>query len=155
MSFGNVTEASAVMVEYTKSTSQTVSSGDVITFDTKRTTGSDSTSVNSSTGVISLDGSRRYWVQASLAVTMSSNDSYEATFQDSNGNTLSESDGVFPAYHTITYPDDFNNSYVNHSYMASLIINTPTLDYKLVMTTVPANSTVLVETHLFIMELTT
>ena len=143
------------MVEYTKSTSQTVSSGDVITFDTKRTTGSDSTSVNSSTGVISLDGSRRYWVQASLAVTMSSNDSYEATFQDSNGNTLSESDGVFPAYHTITYPDDFNNSYVNHSYMASLIINTPTLDYKLVMTTVPANSTVLVETHLFIMELTT
>ena len=141
------------MVEYTKSTSQTVSSGDVITFDTKRTTGSDGTSVDSSTGVISLNGSRNYWVQASLSVTMSSNGSYEATFQDSAGNTLSESDGVFPAYHTITRPDDYNNSYVNHSYMGSLIVDKPTLDYKLVITAVPANSTVLVETHLFIMEL--
>ena len=153
MSFGNITEASAVMVEYTKSTSQTVSSGDVIVFDTKRSTGSDGTSVDSSTGVISLSGARNYWVQASLAVTMSTNGSYEATFQDSAGNTLSESDGVFPAYHTITYPDNFNNSYINHSYMGSLIVDNPTLDYKLVITAVPAGSTVLVETHLFIMEL--
>lgn len=153
MSFGNVTETSAVMVEYTMSSSQTVSSGDVITFDTKRTTGSDSTSVNSSTGVISLDSSRNYWVQASVAVTMASNGSYEITFQDSAGNTLSESDGVFPAYHTITRPDDYQNSYVNHSYMASLMVDKPSLDYKLVVTAVPANSTVLVETHLFIMEM--
>lgn len=151
MSFGNVTKTSAVMVEYTKSASQTVSSGDAITFNTKRTTGSDSTSVNSSTGVISLDSSRSYWVQASVAATMPSDGSFEITFQDSSGNTLSESDGVFPAYHSLN--NTSVTAYINHSYMASLIVDKPSLSYKLVATTIPANSTIEVETHLFIMEM--
>ena len=151
MSYNNIRKASGKMIEYTKSTTQTVSNGDIITFNTKRTTGSDSVSISGS-GVISLNSDKSYWIQASIAIDMSSNGDYKVTFQDASGNTLTESDGVFPAYHTLS-PDDDGNPFTNSSYMASLVVDNPSLDYKLVVTSIPANSTVRTETHLFIMEM--
>ena len=150
MSFKNTITAAAAMIEYTKSSTQTVSDGDTITFQTKRTTGSDGVSINGS-GVISLDSGRSYWIQASIAIDMSSNGDYKVTFQDSSGNTLSESDGVFPAYQSL-YPDDDGQPFTNSSYMASLIVERPSLSYKLVVVDVPENSTVRTETHLLIKE---
>lgn len=151
MSYNNIRKASGKMIEYTKSSTQSVSSGDTITFDTKRTTGGDSVSINGS-GIISLNSSKSYWIQASIAINMSSNGDYKVTFQDSSGNTLSESAGVFPAYHTLS-PDDDGNPFTNSSYMASLVVDNPSLDYKLVVTSIPASSTIRTETHLFIMEM--
>ena len=107
MSYNNIRKASGKMIEYTKSSTQSVSSGDAITFDTKRTTGGDSVSINGS-GIISLNSSKSYWIQASIAINMSSNGDYKVTFQDSSGNTLSERTGVFPAYHTLSPDDDGN-----------------------------------------------
>tara|TARA_Y100000114_G_scaffold150021_1_gene164960 strand:+ start:1650 stop:2108 length:459 start_codon:yes stop_codon:yes gene_type:complete len=150
MSFKNKTTVDAAMIEYTKTSTQTVSDGDTITFQTKRTTGSDGVSINGS-GVISLDSNRSYWIQASIAINMSSNGDYKVTFQDSSGNTLSESDGVFPAYQSL-YPDDDGQPFTNSSYMASLIVERPSLSYRLVVVDVPTNSTVRTETNLLIKE---
>ena len=154
MSYGHTKKSSAIMVQYTKSSTQSLSDGDVITFNTKKTTGSDGTSVNSSTGVIALDSSRRYWVQASISIEMSANDSFEVTFQDSAGNNLDESDGVFPAYHKLVTSGSVTPPFINHSYMASLVIDKPSLDYKLVATFDTSSShTCTVETNLLIIEI--
>lgn len=139
-------------IEYRQSSAQTISTGSIITFDTKRTTGGDSVSINSSTGVVSLSSSKRYWIQASISIERSSNADYEINWEQSDGTALSESDGNFPAYNRLVtgvlgYP------FYNSSFVASLMVNEPSIDYRLKVTTCPASSTVLSWTHLFIIEL--
>lgn len=139
-------------VEYRQSSAQTISTNSIITFDTKRTTGGDSVSINSSTGVVSLSSSKRYWIQASISIERSTNDDYEINWEESDGTALVEADGNFPAYSrrvtgVTAYP------FANSSFVASLMVDEPSTDYRLKVTACPANSTVLSWTHLFIIEL--
>lgn len=60
------------MYELTRSTTQTVNSGDVIKFDTLRSTSSGGVSNNSTTGEIALSSSYRYVLIASLDVSRAS-----------------------------------------------------------------------------------
>lgn len=139
-------------VEYRKSSTQTISTGSIITFDTKSTTGGDSVSIDSSTGVVSLSSTKRYWIQASIAIEKSSNTDYQIDWEQSDGTAIATSDGNFPAYsRRVTY--NLGYPFYNSSYVASLLVDNPSIDYRLKVTNCPANSTVLLETHLFIMEL--
>lgn len=145
-----------IWVEFSKSSTQTVSAGDIITFDatTKRSTGSDSVSLNSSTGVISLSSSKRYWIQASIAVERSSNNNYEIFWRTGAGSTnLGESDGCFSAVARRQTAKTGGQPYVTSSHVASVMVDYPTDTYRLYVDSMPANSTVLTLTNLFIMEM--
>lgn len=147
-----VRKSSCAWVEFTQSSAQTISPGTNITWDTKRTTGGDSISINSSTGVITLDSSKRYWIQASIHFIRSSvqqNDSVSFEFQDSAGSTVTPANGGF----SMVYVEDINVPYINSSFVASLMISYPSLSYKLVCTDIPNNSTFASQSSLFIMEL--
>ena len=156
MTFNTTRLSSCAWVELRQSagTEQTISNGDVILFNTstKRSTGGDSVSYDNSTGVLSLSSARRYWVQASIAIKRASGDDYEVEWQLSDGTALTPSDGAFSAYvkhvaGTTSYP------FKGASFVASLMVDNPSNDYRLTVTDCPANSTVLEHTHLFIMEL--
>ena len=75
------------LIELSHSSAQTVSSGSTVAFDTL--TASDAGhGVNLSNGVISLDTSRRYWIQASMHVDRASTtSSWEFAFFDDTLNT--------------------------------------------------------------------
>jgi len=153
MSYNNIRKAICEFVEYTKSTTQTISDNSVITFDTKRTTGDDGIAIDSSTGVITLDPNRSYWIQASITFDIPSEGDFKVEFQDSSGNSLTESDGNFPAYfHSEPDKTSSGRPFANNSHLCSLLVKQPSLQYKLVATTVPANTTVHLSTHLFITE---
>ena len=151
MSYNSIRKAICEFVEYTKSSTQTISNGSVITFNTKRTNGCDEVSIDSSTGVITLDPNRSYWIQASITFDIPSEGDFKVEFQDSSGNSLSESDGNFPAYfHSEPDRTSAGLPFANNSQLCSLLVKQPSLQYKLVATTVPANTTVHLSTHLFI-----
>lgn len=150
MSFLNIRKASCAWVEYTQSSAQTISTNSVITWDNKKTTGSDSVSINSSTGVITLDSSRRYWIQASIHVTRpNSTSDIEFEFQTSSGTTVLPTDGGFK----MIYVEDNVAPYINSSFVASLMVSYPSTTYKLLCTNVANNSTFAPQSSLFIMEL--
>ena len=153
MSHNNIRKAICAFVEYTKSSTQTISNGSVITFNTKRTTGDDGVSIDSSTGIITLNSNRSYWIQGFITFEIPSEGDFKVEFQDSNSNSLSESDGNFPAYFH-SEPDRTSSGlpFANNSQLCSLLVKQPSLQYKLVATTVPANTTVHLSTHLFITE---
>lgn len=148
MSFNLVRKTNCAWIEYTQSSVQTISSGTDITWDTKRSTGGDSVSINSSTGVITLDSSKRYWIQASVNVDRSASGNIEFTFQTGAGGSLTQAQGAFP----MLYVEDTTLPIINSSFVASLMVVNPSTTYKLRCVTVDASSTLEAETHLFIME---
>jgi hypothetical protein len=152
MTYKIARKSNCAWVEYRKSSTQTISLGSIITFDIKNTTGGDSVSINGSTGVVTLSSSKRYWIQASIAINKSSNGDYQIDWEKSDGTALSTTDGNFPAY-SRRVSDVLGYPFYNSSYVASLLTDNPSIDYRLKVTDCPANSTVLLETHLFIMEL--
>ena len=153
MSYNNIRKAICEFIEYTKSSTQIISNGNTITFDTKRTTGGDGVSIDSSTGIITLNSDRSYWIQGFITFDIPSEGDFKVEFQDSNGNSLSESDGNFPAYfHSEPDRSDSGRPFANNSQLCSLLVKQPSLQYKLVATTVPSNTTVHLSTHLFITE---
>ena len=115
---------------------------------TKRSTGGDSVSINSSTGVITLSSSRRYWLQASIQVDRATAGNFEFEWQDGSGNSLSASDGAFSAI----YLEDYTQPLVNSSLLASVVVSNPSLTYKLVCVSVPTNSSLNENTELLIWE---
>lgn len=149
MSYLNTRKASCAWVEFTQSSAQTISPGTDITWDTKRTTGGDSISINSSTGVITLDSSKRYWIQATISVDRSSNGDFGFEFQTGAGAPLSQSDGGFK----LVYVEDYSRPIISSSFVASLVVDRPTTTYKLRCTGVDASSTLNAQSHLFVMEL--
>jgi len=153
LSYNNIRKAICEFIEYTKSSTQTISNGSTITFNTKRTTGGDGVSIDSSTGIITLNSDRSYWIQGFITFDIPSEGDFKVEFQDSNGNSLTESDGNFPAYFH-SEPDRSNSGrpFANRSQLCSLLVKQPSLQYKLVATTVPSNTTVHLSTHLFITE---
>lgn len=151
MSYLNTRKASCAWVEFTQSSAQTISSGTDITWDTKRTTGGDSISINSSTGVITLDSSRRYWIQATIGVDRSATGDFAFEFQTGAGGSLTQSQGAFP----VIYIESISTTkpFINSSFVASLMVSYPSTTYKLRCTSVDASSTLQEPTHLFVMEL--
>ena len=149
MSYLTTRKSVCSWIEYTQSSAQTISSGTDITWNTKRSTGGDGVSIDSSTGIITLDSNKRYWIQASISVTRSGNGNIEFTFQDGSGGSLSESDGVFP----MLYVEDQSDPYINSSFVTSLVVSKPATTYKLRCVTIDSNSTFDLESHLFIMEM--
>lgn len=149
MSYLNTRKASCAWVEYTQSSAQTISSGTDIIWDTSRSTGGDNILINSSTGVITLDSSRRYWIQATINVVRSANGNIGFEFKTGAGGSLTQAQGNFP----MLYIEDTTNPYINSSFVASLMVSYPTSTYKLQCTTIDASSTLASQSHLFIMEL--
>lgn len=100
----------AVVSLWTKSASQVMSSGDVLTFDSARSTGTSGLSVDSSTGVITLTEGKDYWLQLSVDVSRSST---SATFAfelfDQTDTRLDHTQGVSRAKWN-TAPSDGNVS---------------------------------------------
>ena len=153
MSYLTTRKANCSWIEYTQSSAQTISSGTDITWNTKKTTGGDGVSIDSSTGIITLNSDRSYWIQGFITFDIPSEGDFKVEFQDSNGNSLSESDGNFPAYfHSEPDRTSSGSPFANNSQLCSLLVKQPSLQYKLVATTVPANTTVHLSTHLFITE---
>ena len=142
-------KSSCALIEFSQSSTQTISSGTDILWDTKRTTGGDGISINSSTGIITLNSSRRYWIQATINVLRSGNSDFAFEFQTGAGGALTQADGSFP----ILYIEDTTRPIINSSFMASLMVSYPSTTFKLRCTSVDANSTLESQSHLFIMEL--
>jgi hypothetical protein len=91
-------QATAVMIEVSLSAAQTASAGDYVLFDTIRATGSHGVSVNSSTGELTLDTSKQYYVQASIDVSRSSTTgSWRFTWVDSSGTEITVDLGGYDA----------------------------------------------------------
>ena len=149
MSYLTTRKSDCAWIEYTQSSAQTISSGTDITWNTKRTTGGDGVSIDSSTGIITLDSSKRYWIQASINVIRSAAGNIEFTFQNGSGGSLSESDGVFP----MIYVEDSTKPIINSSFVTSLMVSNPLTTYKLRCVTIDANSTFASQSNLFIMEM--
>lgn len=146
-----IRKASCAWVELTQSSAQTISSGTDITWDTKRTTGGDNISFNSSTGVITLDSSRRYWIQATINVVRSGNGNFAFEFQTGAGVTLTPAQGGFPV---IYIEQNTTKPFINSSFVASLMVSYPvTTSYKLHCSNIDTNSTFASQSHLFIMEM--
>ncbi|MGA1738682.1 MAG: hypothetical protein ACO4AM_05325 [Candidatus Nanopelagicaceae bacterium] len=148
--------SNCIWIEFSKSSTQTVSAGDIILFDstTKRSTGSDGVSVNSSTGVISLSSSKRYWIQASIAIERTSNSEYQIFWRTGSGTSnLGNSDGCFSVVARGQTASTGGTPYITSSHVASVMVDYPTETYRLYIQTMPANSTVLTLTNLFIMEM--
>jgi len=141
------------MIEVTKSSAQTASSGDIVLFDTVRATGTHGVTVNSSTGEIGLDTSKQYRVQASIHVDRSStSSSWRFAWVDSNGTEISATDGGYDA--EWTYHASSATSAPNATYVAMYQSNSPIGSIRLKATLLNANSSILTSTALLIMEVT-
>lgn len=152
MSFLNFSPVPTRIVQYlpNQSSPPALSNNTDIVWDTttKRTTGGDLVSINASTGVITLSSSRRYWLQASIQVDRASAGDFAFEWQDGSGNTLGAGDGAFSAI----YLEDYVQPLVNSSLLASVMVSSPSLTYKLVCTQVPNSSSLNENTELLIWE---
>lgn len=152
MSYINV-EIPMRMIEVTLSSSQTASQGDFVLFDTIRATGAHGVSVNGSTGEVSLDTGKMYYVIASIDVDRASTTSNWAfAWCDSAGVELTTSEGSFDAnwlYHSTSSITNTPNATFTAVYIANEQVE-PVI--KLKAKTLYASSTIRTETKLFIME---
>lgn len=136
------------MIEVSLSSTATVSTGSMVPFDTVRATGSHGVTVNSSTGEVSLDTSKQYYIQASVDVSRSSTTSgFRLAWVDSTGTEISASNGGYDAQW------DYSNS-SNATYTAVYQSTTPVSPIRLKVALISANSTVNLATKLLILEVT-
>lgn len=152
MTYQTTSNKTVRMIEFTKSSDQSVTSGDAITFDTKKTSGGDSVSVNSSTGAITLNSSKSYWITLNLHVERgSTTQSFSSAFYDSSGQITPENGGFNSDYSYGAF-----NSYSTKSptFTAQFVIKYPTDTYYAKMISVGSSSSVSERTSLFILEVT-
>lgn len=140
------------MIEVTLSSGQTASQGDFVLFDTIRATGAHGVSVNASTGEVSLNTGKMYYVVASIDVERSSISSdWAFAWHDSAGVELTPSSGGFDANWIYALPTVVTSS-PNGTFTAVYVSNTPEPIIKLKAKTLAASSTIRTETKLFILE---
>lgn len=148
---GGVSLAPTCLIQITLSSAQTASAGDVVVFDTIASTSTPSLSLNATTGEITLDSTKHYYIQASIQVDRSSTTSdFNFAWIDSSGTTLTTSDGAFDAtweYHTGTVGDTATCT-------ANYITRSPTSAVRLKALTLATSSSVRTDTTVFIMEVT-
>lgn len=88
------TRVNVVLSEFTKSTSQVMNSGDSLTFDTVRSTGTCTLSINASTGVITPTAGYSYWLLFSEDGQRSSTSAtFSFSFYDQSGTLLTPAAG--------------------------------------------------------------
>lgn len=84
------------MIELSLSANQTINVSQTVLFDTIRASHAGH-GVSLSSGVIQLDQTRNYWMQASMDVTRASTSSnLKFTFHDSSGTAMTAAQGAFP-----------------------------------------------------------
>jgi len=152
MTYLNAGESKVEFVEFSMSATQAVDDDVIIKFDatTKRTTGGDAVSYNSTTGVLTLSSSRRYWIQASMAIDRGSNSAYSIEWvEDSSYTRIDPADGGFRAIAQQSAISSGN--YLTSSHVAHLMVDNPTIGYRLNYGAGPA-SDVMTLTNLFIIE---
>ena len=138
-------------IEFSLSSSQTVSVGNIIKFDssTKRTTGGDSVSYDSATGVLSLSSSKNYWVQAAVHCQRSANTDYNLYWvTDSNVSDIGPANGGFELY----VHRGGGSIKTSSSHVASLMVDSPATGFRLYVKYMPTNSTITTKSSLFIIE---
>lgn len=157
MTYLNTRDSKVEFIEFSMSSTQTVTAGSVATsvikFDatTKRTTGGDAVSYNSTTGILTLSSSRRYWVQASMAIDRSSNSAYSIEWiEDSSTTRIDPADGGFRAIAQRSAISSGN--YLTSSHVAHLMVDNPSIGYRLNYGAGPSSSDVMTLTNLFIIE---
>lgn len=140
------------MIEVTKSSAQTASSGDIVLFDTIRATGTHGVTVNSSTGEIGLDTSKHYHIEASIHVDRSStSSSWRFAWVDSNGTEISATDGGYDAEWT-WHSSGTSTGTPNPTYVAVYQSASPLSAIRLKATLLNASSSILTQTSLFVLE---
>ena len=140
------------MIEVTLSSGQTASQGDFVLFDTIRATGTHGVSVNASTGEVSLNTGKMYYVIASIHLDRSVIAAdWAFAWCDSAGVELTPSDGGFDANWIYALPSVYTGS-PNGTFTAVYISNTPESVIKLKAKTLAASSTIRTETKIFILE---
>lgn len=149
------TTADVRLIELSLSSAQTISAGSTVSFDTL--TASDTGhGVSVSSGVISLNTNRKYWIQASMHIDRASaSSSWEfAFFDETQSAEIDATDGGYRAtwiWHDRTEPygsptATFTATYVSHATALSSI--------SLRALSVAANSTVRTDTRVIIIEAT-
>lgn len=145
--------APTCLIQITLSSAQTASSGDVVVFDTIASTSTPSLSLNASTGEITLDSSKHYYIQASIQVDRSSTtSSFNFAWIDSSGTVLTTADGGYDA--TWDYHDSSITNGDTATCTANYITRSPTSAVRLKALSLAASSSVRTDTTVFIMEIT-
>ena len=143
--------AHVCLIQLTLSNTQTASTGDVVLFDTINSTSAPSLSLNATTGEITLDSTKHYYIQASIQVDRSSTTSdFNFAWIDSNNSILTAAVGGYDAtweYHT-------GNIGETATCTANYITRSPTSAVRLKAMTLAVNSSVRTDTTVFIMEIT-
>jgi len=136
------------MIEVSLSSAATVSTGSMVPFDTVRATGSHGVTVNSSTGEVTLDTSKQYYIQASVDVSRSSTTTgFRFAWVDSTGTEIGVASGGYDAQW------DYNNN-STATYTAVYQSTTPVSPIRLKVDSISASSTLNLATKLFILEVT-
>ena len=152
MSYNNIeiNQVSTIAIELSLSSSQTVSAGNKVIFNTIRASDSGHGVSVDAFGNITLNTSRKYWIQASFDITRSTTTSdIRLDFADSSGTALDYADGAFQAewqYHAKTLRGP------NATFTATYVTKAPLSSINLKVTTVANNSTVNVGTRVLILE---
>ena len=150
MSYLTTPDKTTRFIEYTLSANQTVSNGDYVKFDTKKTTGGDSVSINSSTGEITLSSEKTYWLTVNTHFKRyQNNTSFTLAFYDSSNNQITEENGGYECDYTI---GTTSNRY-SANFTAQLLLENPTDTYYLTVVRCWPNSEVHTRTTLFICEI--
>lgn len=153
MTFLNTKDSKIEFIEYKMSSTQSITGGDqIIKLDstTKRTTGGDAVSYNSTTGVLTLSSSRRYWVQASIFYDRNSNAGYSIEWvTDSSMSEVTQTSGGFRAIVQVTA--NVSGYYRTSNHTAHLLVDNPTNAYRLNYGNGPSGD-ILTQTNMFIIE---
>lgn len=149
MSYNNIKNRNVSIIELRNSTDQSVSVGDAVLFDTLKGDGSHGVSVDSS-GNITLNTGREYWIQASFDVDRSATtDSWAFDFYNaSTGTVLGVGHGAFQAQ----WDYASTSTRTNATFTAAYVSTAPLSSIVLKATTMTNTSTVSTYTRIIIIE---
>lgn len=151
MSFNNYQASSAsqvALIELSNSTSQSITTGDIVLFDTQRESHTSGVSVDGS-GNISLNTGYKYWVQASIDIDRgTTSSSWEFAFVDGAGAALDYTDGAFGAQWQYVG----TGTKTNATFTATYVSESPVSTLRLKAVSAASGSTLNVGTKIFIIE---
>jgi hypothetical protein len=128
------------IVEITRSSSLSIISGNQCIFDTLRSTGGHTLSLNTGTGEITLDPFKHYYIQASIDITRGSvTSSFNFAWIDETGAVISNADGGFDQnwdFHSSTSSTNIPNATMTAMY----VTRSPTAKIRLKAISVAAGS---------------
>jgi hypothetical protein len=151
MSFNNINTnppGQVAFIELSHSSSQSISTGLIAKFNTQRESHTSGVSVDAF-GVISLDTSRKYWVQASIDITRgSTTSSWDFAFVDGSGSALNYTDGAFDAQWDYASTSGTRNA----TFTVTYVSESPVSAIQLKCVSAASGSSLNVGTRIFIIE---